>query len=218
MKYVFIHGMSQKPSSWDQVISYLQEKEPIDTLCPDWWSLPNGKDTTYENIYTSFVDYVNTHNSEKSPLNLCALSFGGVMALNYALDFPENVNALVLIGTQCEFPKKMVKSQSTMTKLMPTSAFKKLGLVKKNMVALNKSFMNLVDFDQKVKHISCPTLVLCGENDREIFKKAADYLVKNISNSQFALIKDAEHQVNTENPKELALKIDEFLNRLERVE
>ena len=210
MKYVFIHGMSQKPSSWDQVISNLQEKESFYILCPDWWSLLNGKEATYENIYNSFVDYINNHNSEKIPLNLCGLSFGGVLALNYALDFPEKVNSLVLIGSLYEFSEKLVKSQNTMFKIMPTSAFKKMGLVKKDMITLNKSFIDL-DFTQKLMNISCPTLILCGENDRKMFKEAANYLNENIPNSQFAFIKDAGHNVNTENPKELALKIDKFL-------
>ena len=211
MKYVFVHGISQKPSSWDEVISYLQEKISFDTLCPNWWSLLNGKDATYENVYTAFVDEINAHNNEKKSLSLCGLSFGGVLALNYALDFPENINALVLIGTQCAFPKKMVKLQNAIFKFMPASSFKKIGLMKKDMLTLNKSFMDL-NLNQKVKNVTCPTLILYGENDRKIFKEAADYLAKNISNSQLDFVKDAHHQVNEDNPKELALKIGEFLN------
>ena len=211
MKYVFVHGMTQKSLSWDKVISCLQEKGAFDVHCPDWWSLLNGKDATYENIYASFVEYINTHHNENNSLNLCGLSFGGILSLNYALDFPDKVNALVLIGTQYKYPKKMVKLQNFLLKLTPASSFKNMGLVKKDMKALIGSLMDL-DFSQKVKNISCPTLVLCGENDQKMFKEAADYLEKTIPNSQLIFIKDAGHQVNTDNPKELASKIEKFLD------
>ena len=212
MKYVLVHGISQKPSSWDEVISCLQEKISLDVICPDWWSLLGDKDATYENIYTSFVSYINAHNSEKKPLNLCGFSFGGFFALQYALDFPENINSLVLVGSRYNFPEDLVKMQGDMLKDAPESAFEEMGLVKKNMVTLNSSLMNL-DFSQRVKELSCPTLILCGEQDEEMYKEAAEYFINNIPNSQFAFIKKAGHQVNTDNPKELALNISEFLDQ-----
>ena len=35
-------------------------------------------------------------------LNLCGLSLGAVLALNYAIDFPKKVNSLILIAPQYE--------------------------------------------------------------------------------------------------------------------
>jgi hypothetical protein len=55
MQYVFIHGLGQKPSSWDNVVS--QMAEPANIVCSDLLSLIIGKDTTYPNLYRSFANY-----------------------------------------------------------------------------------------------------------------------------------------------------------------
>jgi len=107
MNYIFIHGIGQdpsgivsNPSSWNEVISYLPKCK--NTFCPDLFSYFNNKEANYENLYTSFVE--NCKNISE-PLNICGLSLGGVIALNYAIDYPQKVNSLVLIGT----PYKVTK-------------------------------------------------------------------------------------------------------------
>lgn len=45
-------------------------------------------------------------------LNLCGLSLGVVLALNYIIDNPKKVNSLVLIAGQSEMPKALLKLQN----------------------------------------------------------------------------------------------------------
>jgi len=91
--YIFIHGSGHKATSWNEAISYMKSDKEI--LCPDLSSILNGKEASYENLYASFVEYCNKPDEQ---INLCGLSLGGILALNYALDCPDKVKTLVLIG------------------------------------------------------------------------------------------------------------------------
>ena len=62
-----------------------------------WW-----KKASYHNLYSSFTEYCNNYDA---PINLCGISLGGILALNYTLDFPDKVKSLVLIGTPHKIPK-----------------------------------------------------------------------------------------------------------------
>ena len=96
----FVHGSGHKATSWKKTISYMADNEDI--VCPDLSSILEGKEASYENLYSSFVKYCNETDGQ---IHLCGLSLGGILALNYALDFPQKVKTLVLIGTPCKVPK-----------------------------------------------------------------------------------------------------------------
>ena len=89
---VFVHGSGQKETSWNEVISYMPSKGDI--MCPGLSSILEGKEASYENLYSSFVKYCNQIDGE---IHLCGISLGGILALNYALDFPQKIKTLVLV-------------------------------------------------------------------------------------------------------------------------
>jgi len=114
MQYVLIHGLGQKSSSWDSVIKYMPES--FQAVCPDLFAFINGDEANYLNLYRAFADFCN---EMPQPLNLCGLSLGGVLALNYATDNPEKVKSLVLIATQYKMPKTLLKVQAIIFKTLP---------------------------------------------------------------------------------------------------
>ncbi|GAF21138.1 hypothetical protein JCM19047_809 [Bacillus sp. JCM 19047] len=58
---IFIHGLGQKPSSWNRTIQGLSVAETVE--CPTIVSLLNGTEATYENVYQRFVEWCN-HSDE----------------------------------------------------------------------------------------------------------------------------------------------------------
>ena len=56
---------------------------------------------TFERLYQGFADYTM---SAEGPLNLCGLSLGAIIALRYAIERPERVQSLILIGGRDEMP------------------------------------------------------------------------------------------------------------------
>lgn len=203
MKKVLVHGSGHKAVSWNETISYLNASE--DVMCPDLSSILNEKEATYTNLYSAFIDYCSAIEGE---IDLCGISLGGILALNYALDFPEKVKTLVLIGTPYKMPKAIFSIQNVIFKVLPKSVFKNMAFDKTDTFVLSNSIKDL-DFSTEVQNIKCPTLIICGKKDRANLK-SAQYLAENISNADLKIVENAGHIVNEENPKALAEILNHF--------
>ena len=203
MKKILIHGSGHMGASWNETISYMKNNKDI--LCPNLSSILNGKEASYDNLYSAFSEYCNKIDGQ---VNLCGISLGGILALNYALDFPDKVKSLVLIGTPHKVPKVMFTIQNVIFKLLPASMFENMAFGKKDTFILGNSMRSL-DFSNRVQNIKCSTLLICGEKDSTNIKSAY-YLSKNIKNAKIKIIENTGHVVNEENPKELAKILDEY--------
>ena len=200
---ILIHGSGHKAASWDKVISYMNNDKDI--LCPNLSTILNGKEASYYNLYASFVEYCN---KTEEKIDLCGLSLGGILALNYAIDYPNKVEKLVLIGTPHKVPKVMFSIQNVIFKFLPKRLFETMAFNKKDTFILGKTMKNL-DFSNRVQNIKCPILVICGEKDNANLK-SAHYLAENIKNAKLEIMKNTGHIVNEENPKELSRLLDGF--------
>ena len=200
---IFVHGSGHKATSWEKTISYMTNNEDI--VCPNLSSILEGKEASYENLYSSFVKYCNEFDGQ---IHLCGLSLGGILALNFALDFPRKVKTLVLIGTPYKIPKIVFSFQNIIFRFLPKSIFETMAFDKKNTFALGDTMKNL-DFSDRVKNIKCPTLILCGKKDSANMK-SADYLSQNIRSAELKIIENTGHVVNEENPKALADILNEY--------
>ena len=204
MTKILIHGSGHKADSWNKVIGYMNNDKDI--LCPNLDTILNGKEASYTNLYSSFAEYCNKIDGK---INLCGLSLGGILALNYAIDYPEKVEKLILIGTPHKVPKIMFSIQNVVFKLLPKSIFETMAFDKKDTFILGKT-MKRLDFSNKVHKVQCPTLVISGEKDSANIKSAY-YLSEHIKNAELKIIANTGHIVNEENPKELASVISEYM-------
>ena len=200
---IFVHGSGHKATSWEKTISYMTNNEDI--VCPNLSSILEGKEASYENLYSSFVKYCNEFDGQ---IHLCGLSLGGILALNFALDFPQKVKTLVLIGTPYKVPKVAFSFQNIIFRFLPKSIFETMAFDKKNTFALGDTMKNL-DFSDRVKNIKCPTLILCGKKDSANMK-SADYLSQSIRSAELKIIENTGQVVNEENPKALADILNEY--------
>lgn len=200
---IFVHGSGHKATSWEKTITYMTNNEDI--VCPNLSSILEGKEASYENLYSSFVKYCNEFDGQ---IHLCGLSLGGILALNFALDFPQKVKTLILIGTPYKVPKVAFSFQNIIFRFLPKSIFETMAFDKKNTFALGDTMKNL-DFSDRVKNIKCPTLILCGKKDNANMKSAY-YLKENIRSAELKIIENTGHVVNEENPKALADILNEY--------
>ncbi len=202
-KKILIHGSGHKATSWKETVSYMESNEDI--LCPNLSSILKGKQAVYTNLYSSFSEYCNQIDGR---LDLCGISLGGILALDYALDFPDKVRTLVLIGTPHKVPRIMFGIQNVIFKFLPKSAFENMEFSKKDVFDLGNS-MKKLDFSGRVQNIKCPTLIICGEKDSANIKSAY-YLAKNINNAELKIVENTGHVVNEESPKRLAEILNQF--------
>ena len=203
MAKILIHGSGHKAASWNETISHMENSDDI--LCPNLVSILEVKEASYVNLYSSFIDYCGKIDG---PVHLCGISLGGILALNYALDFPEKTKTLILIGTPYKVPKAAFAFQNMIFRFLQKSVFENMAFDKKDTFALGNSMKSL-DFSSRVQNIKCPTLIICGKKDNANMKSAY-YLAQNIKNAELKIIENVGHVVNEEAPEALAKILDEY--------
>ena len=205
MKNILIHGLSQNADAYKKVEKFLKENN-VKVESPNLYALLK-EDVNYQALFSRFADYCNSFDDK---LNLCGLSLGGILALDYVKKYPEKVNSLILIGTPYKIPKFLFKIQGIIFHLMSKTTFEKIGLPKKDFIALTNSMGNL-DIACNLDKIKTKTLILCGKLDKQNIKSAEE-LNKHIKNSTFKTIDNSSHEVNVDNPRDLANIIIDFWN------
>ena len=204
MKNILIHGLGQNSQSWDNTSMYLKEND-IDIICPDLFDITKNTSKDYKMMYNTFSDFCN---NQKEKLNLCGLSLGGVLALDFVKEYPERVNSIILIGTPYKIPKALFKLQGLIFHIMSKRVFEKMGCSKREFLTLVNSMSNL-DIAKDLETIKCNSLIICGYKDNANMENAK-LLNKSIKNSKFKVTSNSSHEVNIDNPKELANIIYDF--------
>lgn len=204
---VYVHGLGQTPAAWENTISRM--RGGVQSVCPDLPGLLRGKEADYGNLYQAFSAVCA---QIQEPINLCGLSLGGVIALNYAIDHPTKVHSLAVIAAQYKMPKKLLRLQNAVFRLMPRSKFRDLGFDKGDFICLCRTMMDL-DFSGSLQKISCPVLVICGEQDKANEKASAE-LAAGLKNAEIQVIPEAGHQVNLEAPERLAELLQTFYDNV----
>ncbi len=100
MPYILLHGLGQSASSWARTTDALQIPAD-DVLCPELSDWLHSHEPRYNSLYQAFTAYCS---GLSQPLDLCGLSLGGILALQYAIESPSRVHSLVLIGAQSSMP------------------------------------------------------------------------------------------------------------------
>ena len=207
MKYLYLHGLGQKPDSWDRTIK--ETKVSGSSIRLSLAEMSEGKDVTYKELYSAFSEVCDKEDEE---IVLCGLSLGAVLALNYAIDHPDKVKALVLIAAQYKMPEKLLKFQNVLFRLMPNSMFKQIGFKKADVISLCGTMAEL-DFTDSLHNVSCPVLIVCGEKDHAN-KKASKELTRYLSKSFFYELLKTGHEVNIEAPEEIAIVLQKFYDNI----
>jgi len=208
---IFLHGLGQDPLSWEKVIIQLQP--PWNCACWNWAAFLRGKEASYENLYAAFSEVCEDYNDR---LDICGLSLGGVVALNYAIDHPKRVKSLVLAAAQYKMPKALLRVQDVLFGLMPESMFKETGLAKKEMRQLC-STMRELDFSASLSSVTCPVLVVCGDMDRAN-RRASEELAARLPNAELQIVPDVGHEINMDAPEEMVELLRCFYGLSERTE
>lgn len=203
MVRVFVHGLGQTAQSWDAVLKNINQNQT--DVCVDLARFGGDSAPAYENLYSAFSRHC--HSFEEK-IDLCGLSLGGVLSLNFAINNPDKVNSLALINTPYKMPRTLLRLQSVLFRLLPGSSFRSTGFGKNAFLSLTRSMENL-DFQDGLQRVNCPVLVIYGEKDK-MNKMAAVELSELMKNADLKMIRNAGHEVNADQPLLLAEALNEF--------
>lgn len=200
--YIFLHGLGQTAASWDKVFTVLRIQ---DHICPDLFSMLKGQNMNYPNLFRQFEKSCNEYHGK---VNICGISLGAILALNYAIEHLQKVQSLILIAPQFKMPKGILYIQNIVFHFMPEIKFLEMGISKKDALSLVKSMLRL-DFRAELSRLTCPVMIVCGERDKAN-RKAAIGMNNKMLNAKLFWIAQAGHEVNIEAPEELANLIEKF--------
>ena len=203
---VMLHGLGQTAQSWDKTVAAMKQTGgDIEIVRPSLSELIRDKTPCWNKLYKSVESYCLNLGE---PVNICGLSLGGILALQFCAEHSDTVNKAVFIGAQFVMPKFMLRFQNLIFRFMPQSAFGGTGFGKREFLSLARSMENL-NFGDDLRKITCPTLVVCGERDKAN-KKAAVQMSGCISNSKLEIIPNSGHEVNVDAPDVLGDLLCEF--------
>ena len=202
MKLILLHGLGQTPAAWDVLRMDLQAPQ---VEAPSVFSGADGV-LTYPKIYDSLEK---RYADEEVPLCLCGLSLGAVLALDFALRHREQVASLILCAPQYRVPKWLIEVQNLMFCCMPSRAFADMGMSREDMISLTCS-MKTLDFTDQLKNLTCPVTILCGEKDT-VNQKAAKELAALLPQAKLAILPNAGHEINVDDPKALTAIVNQVM-------
>lgn len=163
-------------------------------------------------------------------------SMGGAVAQKLALDFPEHVLGLGLIGTAARLavnPQLLAASGSdenfdrAVQKIVEWSFSREADpklkeLVLKRMLEIRPSVLHgdllasdSFDIGGQISQIDCPTIVICGAEDRMTPVRNSQFLADHIPEARLEIIPEAGHMVMLEKSKRVLDVLVEFLDQLE---
>lgn len=185
-----------------------------------------GKSPEPDLIY-GIRDYAKTlkmflDNQKIKKLTLFGHSFGGQIATQFALDYPQMIENLILCSAA------VVRSQDKFTKLkiyLAKSA-KNIGIspllkvlfrnsdYQKSSEMMRKIMSKIIteDLSADIYRINLPTLILWGSDDSQTPINQAKFIEGQIKNSTLKIFPGIRHNLPLVRPKEVAVEITKFIN------
>lgn len=175
---------------------------------------------------------------------LCGLSMGGYAAFAFAHKYPQRLRGLILASTHPgkDTPEARANRErvAQIAESQGTGAIADLQLPRlisnytrqhhseveprvrqlidaatpQGIAAASRGMAVRVDSNEVLSEITCPTLVIAGEEDALIAPQVARDYATRIPNAQFALIPDIGHLLNLEQPHIFIQIIRQFLQTL----
>lgn len=205
---VLLHGLGQSPLAWEDVVPLLYTSRPL--LTP-WIPGTRPIDPRPLGLSASAAALDQELMLEgKDAVDVCGVSLGGMVALQLAADFPERVRRLVVIAAQVRPPRTLIRLQRPLIRMVPRQRFIDAGVSKSRMLDLLDLIAD-ADLSAELTRITASTLVLCGTKDRPN-QPAARQIAAAIPGAELALVPGAGHELNRQQPRELARLLTDFLD------
>jgi pimeloyl-ACP methyl ester carboxylesterase len=224
--FVLLHGAGGSRLHWPAQLRRLKGEQVFSLDLPGHGRSTRGPCSTIEKYSEALISWMDSVGLPAA--SLMGHSMGGAIALQTALDAPQRVASLWLVGSGAKLRVNRlildlvswIEEHQQVVDLVIELAFhpdatpELVEEARKNMLAgqpetLHADFSACDVFDVRgvLKKISIPTGIFCGDADRLTPVGYSDFLAENIPGAKLHLIENAGHMVMLERPDELAAQI-----------
>ncbi len=228
---ILIHGAGGNHLSWPAQVRRLPAESIFAVDLPGHGKSAGVGHHTIEDYAAGILDFVLT--LKLNQVVLVGHSMGGAIALQAAIDSPQRVIALGLIGSSARLrvspgllhtvadPSKVAEAVHTVIQYSFASStnarLKELAeqrMLETRPSVLYGDFLACDAFDGDPSEISLPALILFGEQDRMVSPQAGKAIQEQIPGAQFELVPDAGHMVMLEKPEQVAELLSAFVKTI----
>lgn len=240
---IFLHGLSANHTTWVSTAKILKSKK-INFIIPDLRGHGYSDKTKKSNLYKLPVftedvkDILKKENVNEAIF--VGYSFGGQIALDYAIKYPDSVKALILIGTNHVNPliyrwfsfliwpmywfvriiagfflwqsrKEYYYFEQGKSTGYWNSTLKGFTTMPVSVNLWMLSEMANLDLREKIEKILCPTLLIKSDADQFLREEEVASIMKNIKNSKLISISGNSHFLARIFESRIANDIETFL-------
>ncbi len=230
-----LHGAGGTHQHWGPQLVSLHDAVRIVALdLPGHGRSPGRGCRSISAYSTMLLAALDKHKHEQ--VVLAGHSMGGAVALQTALDAPERVAGLVLISTGARLPvmPELLThlEQGEFVQAVQTIIERAYGITSPPSLQVNGKAVflqnnpsvlygdllacNSHDVSGRLQDIRCPTLIICGEQDRVTPLKFSHALHNGIPGSSLFVVPEAGHMVLLEQIEEVNMAIRQFLQLTSR--
>ena len=235
----FVHGVGLDRKMWDPQINYFKNYSTITYDLLGHGKTPYTKEKITMKDFTdqliNLIDYLKI-----DKINLIGFSIGSLIALNFAANYEDKLNSLILLATTYKRDEKqrqqvidrvnLAKSGKSISRLALERWFTKKYLKKKpdiyekfikilskkpndqkNFIDAYELFANYQDDIDMVKKIKTNTLVMTGSLDPGSTPQMSKNLSNDLKNSLYVEINNGKHLCSIECADDVNINIKKFI-------
>ncbi len=227
---IFCHGSGGRHQHW-----LLQLKGINKAANPLAIDLPGHGRSAGEpmNAVSSYREWIHRFKQAAGIDNfvLAGHSLGGAITLDYALNYPGDLLAIILVGTGCRLRVLPAFLDALKEGVVPAALsdylygpdapheMRKSGRrevldTKPEQYYADLNACNNFEATDQLHRITCPSLIICGSEDRLTPVKYSKFLEENLVSGQLQVIERAGHMVMLEKPEKVNQAIINFLGSL----
>ncbi|GAA4024003.1 alpha/beta hydrolase [Sphingomonas swuensis] len=220
---LFLHGVGSNRHAWDgQVERFGAERLTLAMDLPGYGDSALLPGATRDDFAAAALAFLDALSIERA--HVCGLSLGGVLAIAMHAQAPERIASLILADTFACHPegeailarslagmealgmRGLAESRADALLAQPAAAAVKTAVIE-TMAAIDPAAyvlaakaVWLADQRREARAIECPTLILCGSEDRITPPSLSDELKDLIAHATLVEITGAGHLPNLEQP------------------
>ncbi len=230
---VFIHGSGDSARIWRLQVEHFGAQHAFAIDLPGHGQRPDtfSAEVTVQDYARTAYEILTKELELQRPI-IAGHSLGGAIALTMALDYPNQLGGLILVGTGARLrvhptfledarqtPEEARIRLSELAMAQTTATTVSQSVVQEQtapgptILYRDLSACNVFDVISRLYEIHLPTLIICGTDDRLTFPKYSEYLHQHIQGSILRIIPNAGHYVMREQPEAVNEAIEQWMQQ-----